>query len=61
MKVKVKTKSNYRNLNDRWLELKEVVGKRVTCIVELEGLGKQTIDFTLNEVIEIDTTKSIND
>jgi hypothetical protein len=55
MKAKVKTKSNYRNLNGQWLDVKEIVGTRVSCIVNTPDLGRQTIDFTLKEVIEINT------
>ena len=60
MKAKVNTKSNYRNLNGQWLEVKEIVGTRVTCIAEFAEFGKQKIDFTLKEVIEMDTTQSAN-
>jgi phage major head subunit gpT-like protein len=59
MKVKVNTKSNYQNLNGQWLELREIVGTRVTCIVKFAEFGKQTVDFNLKEVTEIDTTSSI--
>jgi phage major head subunit gpT-like protein len=58
MKVQVKTKSNFRNLNGQWLELKEIVGTRVTCTIPSEMFGSQTIDFTLSEVVKIDTTCS---
>jgi hypothetical protein len=57
MKVKVRTKSNFRLLNDRWLELVEVVGTRVTTRHSFAEFGTQTIDFTLSEVVEMDTTK----
>jgi hypothetical protein len=56
MKVQVKTKSNYKNLNNQWLEVKEIVGTRVTCIIDFAEFGKQTVDFTLSEVIAMDTT-----
>ena len=56
MKAKVNTKSNYRNLNGQWLEVKEIVGTRVTCIVEFAEFGKQSVDFKLNEVTEMNTT-----
>ena len=59
MKAKVNTKSNYRNLNGQWLNVKEIVGTRVTCIVEFEELGKQSVDFTLKEVTELDTTSLV--
>jgi hypothetical protein len=57
MKVKIKTKSNFRLLNDKWLELVEVVGTRVTTRHSFAEFGTQTIDFTLSEVVEMDTTK----
>jgi len=47
MKAQVKTKSNFRNLNGQWLDVKEIVGTRVSCIVDTEEYGKQTIDFSL--------------
>ena len=53
MKVKVRTKSNFRLLNDKWLELVEVVGTRVTARHSFAEFGTQTIDFTLNEVVEM--------
>ena len=56
MKAKVNTKSNFRNLNGQWLEVKEIVGTRVSCIVETEEQGKQTVDFNLKEVTEMNTT-----
>lgn len=59
MKAKVNTKSNYRNLNGQWLEIKEIIGTRVTCIVELAEFGKQSVDFNLKEVTEMDTTKKV--
>jgi hypothetical protein len=59
MKAKVNTKSNYKGLNGQWLEVKEIVGTRVTCIVTFAEFGKQSVDFTLKEVTELDTTKSV--
>lgn len=59
MKAKVNTKSNYRNLNGQWLNVKEIVGTRVTCIVEFAEFGKQSVDFSLKEVTELDTTSSV--
>ena len=55
MKAKIQTKSNYRNLNGQWLQVKEIVGTRVTCVVETEEYGKQNVDFRLNEVTEMNT------
>ena len=56
MKAKVNTKSNYRNLNGQWLEVKEILGTRVSCTVYTEEYGQQTIDFNIKEVTEMDTT-----
>jgi hypothetical protein len=56
MEVKINTTSNYRNLNGQWLEVKEVVGTRVSCLVNTEEHGIQTVDFTLKEVTEMNTT-----
>lgn len=57
MIAKIKTKSNYRKLNGKWLKVIEIVGKRVTCKVYMEEFNKYTnVDFTLNEIEEIDTT-----
>jgi phage major head subunit gpT-like protein len=59
MIAKVNTQSNCFNLNGQWVKVKEIIGTRVTCICNLPGLGTQTIDFKLTEIIEIDTTKQI--
>lgn len=59
MKAKVKTTSNYRDLNDQWLEVKEIVGTRVSCIVDTPEYGKQTVDFKLSEVDELDFQKPV--
>jgi hypothetical protein len=58
MKAKIQTKSNYRNLNGQWLEVKEVVGTRVSCIIKDEQAygGKLLVDFNLKEIVEMDTT-----
>jgi hypothetical protein len=54
MKAKVNTKSNYLNLNGQWLNVKEIAGKRVSCYHWSEDFQIMiTIDFTLNEVLEI--------
>ena len=54
MKAKIKTKSNFRGLNNSWLDVKEIVKNRVTCLVEdvMAYNGKATVDFTLSEVLE---------
>ena len=59
MRVKVKTKSNFHNLNGQWLPLKEVVGTRVTVTMPFSEFGFQTIDFQLSEVVEMDTTTNV--
>lgn len=59
MKAKVNTKSNFKNLNGQWLEVKEIVGTRVTCIIDFAEYGKQSVDFTLKELTELDTTCSV--
>jgi hypothetical protein len=51
VKAKIKTKSNYRNLNGTWLVVAEMVGTRVSCIVEIDGVNK-TVDFGLTEITE---------
>jgi hypothetical protein len=54
MKAKVSTKSNYRNLNGQWVEIKEFLGTIISCIVFDEILGKHiTVDFSLKEITEI--------
>lgn len=53
MKVKVHTKSNYRNLNGKWLKVLQLAGKRVTCVVDLPDFGRQNVDFTIDEIIAI--------
>lgn len=53
LKAKIKTKSNYRNLNGQWLPVKECKGTRVSCIIETE-IGQQTADFDLSEIAEMD-------
>lgn len=50
MRVIVKTRSNFRNLNGQLLTVKEIVGTRVTCEVEIDGV-KMSVDFHLNEVV----------
>ena len=60
MKAKVNTKSNYKNLNGKWLDVIEIVGTRVSCSVDSNEFGKQTVDFHLRELTdlsEIDASK----
>jgi hypothetical protein len=55
MKAKVKTKSNFRNLNHTWLTVAEMKGTRVTCIVPDDISGKSlNVDFTIAEIEEFD-------
>jgi hypothetical protein len=49
--AKIKTKSNFRNLNGTFQQVYEIVGKRVTCLVEIDGKILQT-DFSLSEITE---------
>jgi len=54
MEAKFKTKSNYRNLNDKWLPIKEASGTRISCVIKDEETGNDiTVDFTLKECIGI--------
>ena len=54
MKAKINTKSNYRNLNGLWLNVKEIEGKRVTCTVYLAEFNKKMdVDFLLSEISEM--------
>ncbi len=55
MKVKVNTKSNYRKLNNKPLDVFEIKGTRVTCLYnDPEFAQPIKVDFQLNEVIEMD-------
>jgi hypothetical protein len=55
MKAKIKTKSNFRNLNHTWLTVAEMKGTRVTCIVPDDLSGKNlNVDFTIAEIEEFD-------
>lgn len=51
LSAKIFTKSNYQNLNNRWLQVTQMKGKRVTCITEIENRIIQ-IDFSLSEIVE---------
>lgn len=57
LKAKIKTKSNFRNLNGQWLEVREMKVTRVTCrfINEINEIAD--IDFTLQEIEEFDYEK----
>ena len=56
--AKIKTKSNYMGLNGEFLKVISFLGTIVACEVETE-LGKQTVDFSLSEVVEIRTHKNL--
>lgn len=50
---KVFTTSNYRGLNDQWLEVNEFLGQMVAMKVYNPVTGEETTaDFTLKEVVE---------
>ena len=49
MKVIIKTKSNYRNLNGTIQNVFEIVSTRVTCLIRIEFRLMQ-VDFHINEV-----------
>jgi hypothetical protein len=52
--VQVKTKSNFRNLNDIWLEVIEIFDTRVTVTAYCPEEGKfKTCDFHLKECKKI--------
>ena len=55
----VQTKSNFRNLNGRILEVTEMHKTRVTCKVEIDGTTIH-VDFNLNEITELYTTGQPN-
>jgi len=52
LKIQVKTKSNFHNLNGQWLNVIEIVGNRVTCSATIHG-RVQTVDFTTKEIAEL--------
>ena len=55
MKVKIKTKSNYRSLNGEWLEVHEAQGTRISGYVPDASSkdGKIVVDFAISEITEI--------
>ena len=53
LKAKVNTKSNYKNLNGQWLEVKEFLGTLVACIIVDENGQIVTTDFNIKEIEEI--------
>lgn len=48
MYAKIKTKSNYRNLNNKWVKIIEFLGTILYCTDNIEKF-----DINLNEVLEI--------
>jgi len=51
LSAKIKTEDNYGNLNGKFHQVVQMVGKRVTCLCEVEG-GIINVDFDLSEVVE---------
>jgi hypothetical protein len=50
----IKTKSNFRNLNGKVVDVVEMVGNRVTCKIWAEDLQKfVNADFTKSECVFI--------
>lgn len=57
LRAKINTKSNYRNLNDQFLDVHQMAGRRVTCICQNEFGHNIYVDFTIDEVSEfLETT-----
>jgi hypothetical protein len=53
MKALIKTKSNYKGLNNQWLDVKEIADTRVSCIYYCEDYQRWiTADFHLNEILK---------
>ena len=50
--AKINTKSNFRNLNGQFLEVREIKGRRVTCICKNEFGNNIYADFSINEISE---------
>ena len=51
--AKIETKSNYKNLNGKFLKVKELQGTRVTCeLITEEHIQPLNVDFQLKEVKE---------
>jgi len=52
-KVIVNTKSNFRNLNGKELNVCEIAGTRVSVKIYDEAIGKLvTVDFNVKEVVK---------
>ena len=54
MKVLVNTKSNYKNLNGKWVTVKEFLGTVIACEIYCEELCRiMTFDLSIKEIKEI--------
>jgi len=49
--AKINTKSNYQNLNGTFQQVHQMIGNRVTCLVEIDGKLLK-VDFILSEISE---------
>jgi len=47
--AQIQTKSNYRNLNNLWFQVTEMMNDRITCLVEIDG-KLQKVDFNISEI-----------
>ena len=52
MYVKIKTRSNYRNLNNRWVKVLEFLGTIIYCTDEFSE-SPTKFDINIKEVLEI--------
>ncbi len=53
MKALIKTKSNYKGLNGKWLDVKEIADTRVSCLHYCQEYKRWvTIDFNLGEIVQ---------
>ena len=53
MKAKIKTQSNYRNLNGAWLKVVKFEGTALSCKFSDEEGIERTTSFNLNEIESI--------
>jgi ethanolamine utilization cobalamin adenosyltransferase len=53
LQAKVQTKSNYRNLNGKWVTILQFMGTIVYCKTIDETDTEVTFDLNLNEIKEI--------
>lgn len=51
--AKVQTKSNYRNLNGKWVTIIQFLGTIVYCKTTDEAGNEVTFDLNINEIQEI--------